>query len=133
MNRVYYRPQTKFAKVMFLHLSVSHSVHRGACVVAGVCAWLWGGGVCGCRGHAWLWGACMVVGGVCAVAGGMCGCRGVMHGCGGHVWLWGGHAWWGGAWLWGGMCGGGHAWWQGGGMRRIRQDAVNERAVRLLL
>ena len=25
----YYRPQTKFAKVMFLHLSVSHSVHRG--------------------------------------------------------------------------------------------------------
>ena len=28
----HYRPQTKFAKVMFLHLSVSHSVHRG-----GVC------------------------------------------------------------------------------------------------
>ena len=27
--RDYYRPQTKFAKVMFLHLSVSHSVHRG--------------------------------------------------------------------------------------------------------
>ena len=25
----YYCPQTKFAKVMFLHLSVSHSVHRG--------------------------------------------------------------------------------------------------------
>ena len=25
----YYRPQTKFAKVMFLHLSVSHSVHGG--------------------------------------------------------------------------------------------------------
>ena len=24
-----YRPQTKFAKVMFLHVSVSHSVHRG--------------------------------------------------------------------------------------------------------
>ena len=24
----FYRPQTKFAKVMFLHLSVSHSVHR---------------------------------------------------------------------------------------------------------
>ena len=24
-----YRPQTKFAKVMFLHPSVSHSVHRG--------------------------------------------------------------------------------------------------------
>ena len=26
----YYRPQTKFAKVMFLHLSVSHSVHGGS-------------------------------------------------------------------------------------------------------
>ena len=25
---IYYRPQTKFAKVMFLQLSVSHSVHR---------------------------------------------------------------------------------------------------------
>ena len=25
----YYRPQTKFPKVMFLHLSVSHSVHKG--------------------------------------------------------------------------------------------------------
>ena len=27
-----YRPQTKFAKVMLLHLSVSHSVHRGGVV-----------------------------------------------------------------------------------------------------
>ena len=28
-----YRPQTKFAKVMFLHLSVSHSVHgEGGCL-----------------------------------------------------------------------------------------------------
>ena len=26
---IHYRPQTKFAKVMFLDLSVSHSVHRG--------------------------------------------------------------------------------------------------------
>ena len=26
---VYYHPQIKFVKVMFLHLSVSHSVHRG--------------------------------------------------------------------------------------------------------
>ena len=26
----YYRLQTKFAKVMFLHVSVSHSVHRGS-------------------------------------------------------------------------------------------------------
>ena len=26
---LYYRPQTKFAKIMFLHLSVSHSVYGG--------------------------------------------------------------------------------------------------------
>ena len=26
-----YRSQAKFAKVLFLHLSVSHSVHRGVC------------------------------------------------------------------------------------------------------
>ena len=34
----FYRPQTKFVKVMFLHLSVSHSVHRGlsASVHAGI-------------------------------------------------------------------------------------------------
>ena len=33
-----YRPQTKLAKVMFLHLSVSHSVHKGgsASVHAGI-------------------------------------------------------------------------------------------------
>ena len=31
-----YRSQTKFAKVMLLHLSVSHSVHRGR----GVCLWI---------------------------------------------------------------------------------------------
>ena len=28
-HQLFYRPQTKFAKVMFLHLSVSHSVHKG--------------------------------------------------------------------------------------------------------
>ena len=28
-GNTFYRPQAKFAKVMFLHLSVSHSVHRG--------------------------------------------------------------------------------------------------------
>ena len=32
---VYYRPQRKFAKVMFLHMSVSHSVHRGGCLGPG--------------------------------------------------------------------------------------------------
>ena len=30
---IYYWPQTKFTKVMFLHLSVSHSVHRGSAPV----------------------------------------------------------------------------------------------------
>ena len=28
----FYRPLRKFAKVMFLHLSASHSVHRGRCL-----------------------------------------------------------------------------------------------------
>ena len=28
----FYRPQTRFAKVMFLHLSVSHSVHGRGCL-----------------------------------------------------------------------------------------------------
>ena len=60
---------------------VCHSVHRGACVVVGGCAWLWGacmvvGGVHGCGGHVWLWGACMVAGGACVVVGGC-------------AWLWG--------------------------------------------
>ena len=30
ITNYFYRPQTKFAKVMFLHLSVSHSVHGGS-------------------------------------------------------------------------------------------------------
>ena len=47
---------------MFLHLSVSHSVHSG------------GGGVCGCRNGAWF-------GGVHGL-GGMRGWGGV-HNCGG--------------------------------------------------
>ena len=29
MKYHFYRPQTKFAKVMFLHVSVIHSVHGG--------------------------------------------------------------------------------------------------------
>ena len=93
----FYRPQTKFAKVMFLQVSVIHSVHRGGH------AWLLMGG------HAWLLtgGACMVAhrGGVRGCSqGGVCGCwRGGMHGCSrggvcgcsrGCVWL-----------LMGGMCG----------------------------
>ena len=33
IQRHFYRPQTKFAKVMFLHRSVSHSVHKGGGVL----------------------------------------------------------------------------------------------------
>ena len=61
----------KFAKVMFLHLSVSHSVGGG-------CAWLQGG-VHGCRGcvwlqggHVWLWGGACMVGAVCGDRVGGC-------------------------------------------------------------
>ena len=97
-NFCHYRPQTKFAKVMFLQVSVCPQGGRGH-------AWLLRGGMRGCSrggvlgcsgGHAWLlWGgmrgcsggACVVApGGACMVApGGMRGCSG-----GGHVWLlWG--------------------------------------------
>ena len=104
---------------------VCHSVHRGgmhgcpggvrgcwgACVVAG-------GGMCGC------WGACMVAGGCVWLPGGVCGCRGAYVVAGGHAWLPEGHAW----------LPEGHAWLPGGGgVRRIRRDTVNERAVRILL
>ena len=44
----HYRPQRSCGKVMFLHLSVCHSVHRGRHA--------WGGGVRG-GGHAWQRGA----------------------------------------------------------------------------
>ena len=40
-----YRPQTKFAKVMFLHLSLSHSVNRGLQVNTQGESWgVWPGG-----------------------------------------------------------------------------------------
>ena len=80
---------------MFLHLSVSHSVHRGRCVWQGACV---------AGGHAWQR-ACM--------AGGHAW-QGGMHGRG--VCMAGGHVWQGGAcmvgvcmagvcvWWWGGMC-----------------------------
>ena len=98
----FYRPQAKFAKVMFLQVSVCPQgggcmvaggacmvvegcAWWGACMVAGVCAWLWGG-MCGCRG------VCMVAGGVCGYGGhawlqGACVVAGGVHGCGGHAWL----------------------------------------------
>ena len=113
----FYRPQTKFAKVMFLQASVCpqgggvRGCSWGGCVVAP-------GGVRGCsrgdawllRGDAWLlWGreACMVApggmhgcsGGACVVAPGGCAwlLQGGMHGCSGGacvVALGGGrHAW----------------------------------------
>ena len=89
----YYRPQTKFAKVMFTGVCLSMGgVHGRGCACQGACM---------VGGHAWQ--GC--------VAGGMCG-----RGC---VW-WGGHAWWGHAWqgvymgwghVWqGGMHGRGHVW-----------------------
>ena len=69
----YYRPQTKFAKVMFLQVCV--------CPRGGGHEWLPRGGVHGFRGdmHGYQ-GACMVAGGRVWFLGGM-------HGCGGHVWL----------------------------------------------
>ena len=83
-----YRPQTKFAKVMFLYLSVSHSVHRGAaCMAQGACVV---GGMHGrtthapCHAYTPGRGACVVGGGHVWWEGGMCGGRG-------HVWLGGMH------------------------------------------
>ena len=66
-----YRPQTKFAKVMFLQVSVCP--HWGACVVLfgggmhgliqGVCMVLFGGGAWSYLGgmHGFIWGACVVL------------------------------------------------------------------------
>ena len=122
-----YRPQTKFAKVMFLQVSVHtggawRGLFGGACVVlfGGVCVVLF-------RGHAWfIRGACVVLfGGACMVLfGGMCGF------IGGHVWFYSG------------VCmvylGGMHGFIRGGCARffqffRMQSDTVNERAVRILL
>ena len=112
-----YRPQTKFAKVMFSQVSV--------CPQGGGCAWP-GRGIVGKvmhgTGHAWQ-GACMAGRhawqGACVV--GACMAVGGMHG------------------RWGGMCGRGHVW-QGGHVWhtcpppwQILWDTVNERVVRILL
>ena len=116
----FYRPQTKFAKVMFSQVSVCPRVGhvhdrmgvcgRGACMAGGhawqgVCVAGRHGrrGMCG-GGHV-LWGGGHVwqgdmYGGVACIAGGMHGrgpCMvGGMH-SGGHAWQ-GGCAWWGHAW-----------------------------------
>ena len=69
---VCYHLQTKFAKVMFLHLSVSHSVHGG---------------------HAWLWGACMIAGGVGVHDWGVHGCGSVCMVAWGGACMVGGGVW----------------------------------------
>ena len=116
----FYRPQTKFAKVMFLQVSVCP--HRGGC------AWFYSGGmrgfIQGVRGfirgvHGFIWGACVVLFGGCAwfYSGGLC------------VVLFGGRAW-----FYSGACVvlfGGRAWFFQ--FFRIQSDTVNERAVRILL
>ena len=109
--RNYYRSQTKFAKVMFLHLSVILStggLHSRGHAWWGVCV---AGSMHG-RGWVCMVGAC--VAGGCAWVGGMCG-----WGCvaGGHAWqgacMAGGHVWqgastvggvWQGGCMVGGMC-----------------------------
>ena len=53
-----YRPQMKFAKVMFLHVSVSHSVHGGVPGRGGA----WSGGPC--SGGVTAPGGCLLQGGV---------------------------------------------------------------------
>ena len=97
----FYRPQTKFAKVMFLQVSV--------CPQGGL-AWLLGGAcVVAPGGHAWLLrGAWLLPGGMRGCSRGACVAalgRGAWLLPGGHVWL-----------LWGGMhgCSGGHKWLLGG-------------------
>ena len=49
-----YRPQTKFAKVMFLQVSVCPQEGRHAWLLAGGCAWL-RAGVHGCSWGARAW------------------------------------------------------------------------------
>ena len=82
-RRFFYHQQTKFVKVMFLHLSFCPR-GGGACVAGGGHAWK---GVCVVGGHAWQggcawWGVCMAGGhvwrGAC-VAGRACV-------AGGHAW-----------------------------------------------
>ena len=112
---VFYCPQTKFAKVMFLQVSVILST-GGACVVARGACMVAPGGMRGCSGgvHGCSGGACMVaLGGMRGCSGGgMCGCsRGGMHGCSGGACV---------------VALGGHAW-------LFRWDTVNERVVRILL
>ena len=93
----FYRPQTKFAKVMFSQVSVcprGGGMHGGACVAWGACM-----AGCMCDGRACVMGeVCMAVGtcmvGACVAGEGHASLRGhVWQGAcmaGGHVWLMGG-------------------------------------------
>ena len=80
-KRDFYRPQTKFAKVMFLQVSVCPQGGVHGC--QGV--WMVAGGMRGEEGHAWQRGACVVKGGMCGKGGHAWQRRG-MHGEGGHAW-----------------------------------------------
>ena len=112
-----YRPQTKFAKVMFLQVSVCPQ--GGACVVAGGHAW-W-------RGCAWQRGACLAKG-TCMAKGGPCMAKGGVHGKGGACMV-KGHVW-----QRRGMCGEGGMAKEGCVWDTTRYgDTINERAVRILL
>ena len=115
----FYRPQTKFAKVMFLQVSVILSIGGHAWLLPGGRARLhWGGGHAWLHqgGHAWFY-----LGDVCGfIWGGMHGfiwgaCVVLFRGC---AWFYLGGA-------------GGHAWFFQ--FFRIQWDMVNERAVRILL
>ena len=99
---LYYRPQTTFAKVMFLQVSVCP---RGG----GARVWLPRERVCVVAGgHAWLPGACVVARGHAWFSGGMHGCWGPCMVARGHAWLLGeamhdcrgGHAWLPGGCVW---------------------------------
>ena len=110
-----YRPQTKFAKVMFSQVSVCpqggrawllpggvRGCSQGGCVVAprGGHVWLLGGGMHGCS-----WGACMVA-------------------PGGHVWLLpGGHVWLLQGYMRG--CSGGCAWLLQGGVHGCSRGGMH--------
>ena len=124
-SSLFYRPQTKFAKVMFLQVSVCPQGGEGACVVprggvhgcSGGRAWFYSGG------RAWFYsGAFLVLFGGCMVLFG--GMRGFIQGQGGvRGFIWGGMH----GFIWGGMRGfirglgrawfysGGHAWFYLGG------------------
>ena len=102
-EKLFYRPQTKFAELMLLQVSVcpQGGMHgRGTCVV-GVGVWVCKAGracmVGGAWGHAWQRGAC--VAGVCLWQRGHAWQGACMNG-GGHAWQGGmhvrGHALWGG-------------------------------------